>query len=94
MIRIIRRTRRRQGGAGRRRQRSHTNNNGLNGPFLTMSLEVEASNRAFAALLLDGSVTAWGDPQWGGHLADSRVLVFFGRPLQFFLWDVTERREF
>ena len=42
-----------------------------------MSLEVEASNRAFAALLLDGSVTAWGDPQWGGHLAGSGVLVFF-----------------
>lgn len=42
-----------------------------------MSLEVEASNRAFAALLLDGSVTAWGDPQWGGHLDDSEVLVFF-----------------
>jgi uncharacterized glyoxalase superfamily protein PhnB len=28
--------------------------------------QIQATDKAFAAILADGSVVAWGDPYWGG----------------------------
>ena len=35
-------------------------------------LQVAASGRAFAAILTDGSVVAWGDPVFGGRVQQAR----------------------
>lgn len=36
--------------------------------------KVEASSRAFAAILRDETVVAWGDAEWGGHLLPLGIL--------------------
>ena len=36
--------------------------------------KVEASSRAFATILRDETVVAWGDAEWGGHLLPLGIL--------------------
>ena len=35
--------------------------------------QIHTTERAFAAILADGSVVTWGDPYWGGTAAQSEI---------------------